>query len=36
MKNKNKQKKFTAIICGVMAALLVLGTISTALLILFS
>ena len=36
MKSKNKQKKFTMILCGVMAGLLLLGTITTALLILFN
>lgn len=36
MKNKNKQKKMTAIICGVMAAVILLGLVSTGLLILFT
>ncbi len=36
MKNKNKQKLFTKILCGVMAGLLTLGLVSTALLILFN
>ena len=33
---KNKQKLFTKILCGVMAAVLTLGLLSTALMILFN